>query len=154
MQQDDESFMRLALEEARLAYDAGEVPIGAVIVKNGQIVAKAHNLVESFRLGTAHAEMLALKSASEELDAWRLDECTLYVTKEPCPMCAGAMVNCRLGRLVFGCSDHVFGAAGSCINVTSMPGYIHSIQTTSGILADECLQLIRDFFKKRRATQK
>lgn len=148
--EEDNYYMSLALEEARIAAQEGEVPVGAIIVRNGEVIAKAHNQVETQKLGTAHAEMLALEQASHKLGAWRLDDCTLYVTKEPCPMCAGAMVNCRLMRVVYGCNDPVFGAAGSCINVASLPGYIHSVQVTSGIMADEALEIIRDFFKNRR----
>ena len=152
--QNDESFMRLALDEAKLAFIEGEVPVGAIIARDGEVLARAHNKVEALKQGTAHAELLALQAASAKIGAWRLDECTMYVTKEPCPMCAGAMVNSRLKRLVYGCSDAVFGAAGSRINVMELPGYLHNVQCTKGILADECLQLIRDFFRQRRASQK
>ncbi|MBO4513422.1 MAG: tRNA adenosine(34) deaminase TadA [Victivallales bacterium] len=154
MQIDDEQYMRFALEEAQLAFQEGEVPVGAVIVRNGEIVARAHNKVEALKQGTAHAELLALQEASEKLGAWRLDDCTMYVTKEPCPQCAGAMVNCRLARLVYGCGDPVFGAAGSKLDVLAIPGYLHNVQCTPGILADECLRLIKDFFRQRRASQK
>ncbi len=150
----DRLFMEAAMEEARLAFDEGEVPVGAVIVHEGTIVARDHNRVEAMKLGTAHAEMLVLRQAAEKLGFWRLDGCTLYVTKEPCPMCAGAMVNCRLPRLVFGCSDPAFGAAGTRLDVTAMPGYIHTVEVTSGILADRALELIRSFFRSRRAKQK
>lgn len=152
--QDDVFYMNLALDEAKKAFEAGEVPVGAVIVKNGELIAKAHNRVEQFKQGTAHAELLAIQAASEKLGLWRLEGCTLYVTKEPCPMCAGAMVNSRLERLVFGCSDSVFGAAGSRMNVTELSGYLHNVQCTRGILADECLALIKDFFRQRRLAPK
>ena len=146
----DDYYMSLALEEARIAAQEGEVPIGAVIVRNGIVIAKAHNEVEAQKSGTAHAEMLALQRASRALNAWRLDDCTLYVSKEPCPMCAGAMVNCRLMRVVYGCKDTIFGAAGSRLNVASLSGYIHSVQITSGIMADEALEIIQTFFRNRR----
>jgi len=152
--QEDELFMRGALDEARLAFQEGEVPVGALIVRNGEVVARTHNKVEAMRQGTAHAELLALRSASETLGNWRLDDCTLYVTKEPCPMCAGAMVNCRLSRLVYGCADSVFGAAGGRMDVLALPGYLHNVQCVSGVLADECLSLIQDFFRQRRASRK
>ncbi len=151
---DDFFFMGRALEMARKAAENGEVPIGAVLVRDGQIVASAFNQVEALRLGTAHAELAVLNEASRILGAWRLDDCTLYVTKEPCPMCAGAMVNCRLGRLVFGCGDPRTGAAGGYVDLTSMPSSIHSVRVTSGVLADECLELIQGFFQRRRAEAK
>lgn len=128
----------------------GEIPVGAVLVHRGQVVARTHNHVERDRRGYAHAEFLAIQEATERLGMWRLDECVLYVTKEPCPMCAGAMVNSRLPRLVFGCGDERAGGAGGALAVTSMPGCIHRVSVTSGVLADDCLALILDFFKRRR----
>lgn len=142
--------MRIALEEARMAADEGEVPIGAVLVHRGQLVARTHNHVERDRRGYAHAELLAIQEATERLGMWRLDDCVLYVTKEPCPMCAGAMVNCRLPRLVFGCGDERAGGAGGALAVTSMPGGIHRVSVTAGVLAEECQSLILEFFKRRR----
>lgn len=149
---DDVLFMRAALDEAALAASAGEVPVGAVIVRDGVIVARAHNQVEGLALGTAHAEMLAIREASRVLGMWRLDGCSLYVTKEPCAMCAGAMVCCRVPRLIFGCPDPRAGAAGGSITVTSMPGALHTVQVTPGVLADECRESLRQFFQMRRAS--
>lgn len=148
--EEDEMFMRMALEEAALAASEGEVPVGAVMVREGVLVAKEHNRVEAEKVGSAHAELLCIEAASRSLGYWRLDDCTLYVTKEPCPMCAGAMVNCRVGRLVFGCGDSRTGAAGGCINITSLPGALHMVDVTSGVLEDECLEMIREFFRRRR----
>ncbi len=142
--------MRIALEEAAVAASEGEVPVGAVIVRGGEVVAREHNRVEATKLGSAHAELLCIEAASRRLGYWRLDDCTLYVTKEPCPMCAGAMVNCRVGRLVFGCGDPRMGAAGGCIRITSLPGALHTVDVTSGVLEEECLELIRGFFRRRR----
>jgi len=148
--EEDEKFMRVALAEAAVAASEGEVPIGAVMVRDGVIVAREHNRVETAKLGSAHAELLCIEAASRSLGYWRLDDCTLYVTKEPCPMCAGAMVNCRVARLVFGCGDSRTGAAGGCINITSLPGALHAVDVTSGVLEDECLEQIREFFRRRR----
>ncbi len=147
-------FMREALAEARLAAQAGEIPVGAVVVLDGGIVARAHNLVENRRQGFAHAELLALEEASRALGMWRLDGCSLYVTKEPCAMCAGAMVNCRLPRLYFGCGDAKTGAAGGAVNVTAMPLGFHEVAVTGGILGEECLELLQEFFRRRRAAAK
>ena len=146
----DLAYMRLALEEAALAAAEGEVPVGAVLVHQGNVVARRHNQVERDKCGFAHAELLVIEEATRQLGMWRLDDCVLYVTKEPCPMCAGAMVNCRLPRLVFGCGDKRTGGAGGALNVTSMPEGIHQVSVTSGVLADECLAIIQEFFRKRR----
>jgi tRNA(adenine34) deaminase len=150
LQRDDEAFMRLALRQAEKAGEAGEVPVGAVAVAGGQVIARAHNQVELLKDGTAHAEMLALTQAAAACGGWRLNEVTLYVTKEPCVMCAGAMVNTRLGRLVFGCADPRSGAAGSVWTLTDQPGLLHSVPVTGGVLAEACLELIQQFFRRRR----
>ncbi len=142
--------MRLALRQAEKAGEAGEVPVGAVAVAGGQVIARAHNQVELLKDGTAHAEMLALTQAAAARGGWRLNEVTLYVTKEPCMMCAGAMVNTRLGRLVFGCADPRSGAAGSVLTLTDQPGMLHSVPVTGGVLAEACLELIQQFFRRRR----
>ena len=134
IQSDDEAFMRLALRQAEKAGEAGEVPVGAVAVAGGQVIARAHNQVELLKDGTAHAEMLVLTQAAAARGGWRLNEVTLYVTKEPCVMCAGAMVNTRLGRLVFGCPDPRGGAAGSVLTLTDQPGLLHTVPVTGGIL--------------------
>lgn len=146
----DEEYMRLALAEAEAASSAEEVPIGAVVVWNDKVIASAHNRVECDVCGTAHAELLALQAASQVVGDWRLTECTLYVTKEPCAMCAGAMVNCRLGRLVYGCSDERSGAAGGALDITGFAGMLHRVKTTSGVLGEECADVLRRFFRRRR----
>ena len=147
---EDELMMKMALEEAKIAAHAGEVPVGCVIVRNGEVIVRTHNAVEATLQGTAHAELLAIQEASRILGMWRLDDCTLYVTKEPCAMCAGAMVNCRVPRLVFGCGDPKYGAAGGCVNVCNLPQALQKIQITSGVLEEECSQILREFFRNRR----
>src|SRR6187399_3090408 len=121
----DEFFMREALRLARKAYNAEEVPIGALIVRNGEIIARAWNQVETLKDATAHAEMLAITQAEAEVDDWRLNDCDLYVTKEPCAMCAGALVHTRIRRVIFGCADPASGAAGSMMNLLQMPSFNH-----------------------------
>jgi len=151
----DDFFMQQALRDARKAYKATEVPIGAVIVKDGQIIARGWNQVESLKDATAHAEMLALSAAQEELGDWRLEGCTLYVTKEPCPMCAGAIVHCRPDRVVFGCHDKKGGAAGGWINLLdSNPPLNHKCEVTSGVMHDECLGLVQSFFREEARAKK
>ena len=147
----DEHFMREALRQAERAYCAGEVPVGAVIVREGQVIARAHNQVETLTDATAHAEMLSLTQAESALEDWRLTECDLYVTKEPCPMCAGAIVHCRIRRVIFGCSDAKGGAAGGgFINLLQQPTLNHSSIVTSGVLGDETRDLLRSFFLEAR----
>jgi len=151
----DEFYMQQALREARRAYKATEVPIGAVIVKDGQIIARGSNQVETLKDATAHAEMLALTAAQQVIGDWRLEGCTLYVTKEPCPMCAGAIVHCRPDRVVFGCSDPKGGAAGGWINLLdSNPPLNHKCEITSGVMFDECLGIVQSFFREARARKK
>jgi len=151
--QTDETFMGLALELARRAAVQDEVPVGAVVVVSGRIVARAHNQVEMLKDATAHAEMIALTQASSAVGDWRLTEATLYVTKEPCAMCAGAAVNARLGRLVYGCCDPRTGAAGGALDVIGHPGMLHRVDAIGGVLATECLELIQEFFRRRRAEE-
>lgn len=146
----DEYFMREALRQARRAYAADEVPVGAVIVREGEIIARAWNQVEMLKDATAHAEMLAITQAEAAVEDWRLTDCELYVTKEPCPMCAGAIVHARLRRVIFGCPDPKCGGAGGLLNILQMPELNHRSEITSGVLADECLSLIREFFRARR----
>jgi tRNA(adenine34) deaminase len=146
----DQYFMREALRQAQRAGDAGEVPVGAVVVLAGKIIGRAHNQVELLKDATAHAEMLALTQAEAAIGDWRLTECDLYVTKEPCAMCAGALVHTRIRRVIFGCSDSVAGAAGSVINLLQMPGFNHRCEIASGILQSECATILKDFFLKRR----
>lgn len=145
-----ETYMRMAIRLAEQAAQCGEVPVGAVVVRSGRVLARAHNQVEMLKDGTAHAEMIALTQASAAVGDWRLIECELYVTKEPCAMCAGAMVNCRLGKLFFGCHDRRMGAAGGALTITDFPGMLHRVETAGGILQDECLQVMRRFFQQRR----
>lgn len=147
----DAYFMQQALREARKAYAATEVPVGAVVVFEGRIIARAWNQVETLKDATAHAEMLALTAAQQSIGNWRLENCTLYVTKEPCPMCAGAIVHCRPNRVVFGVSDPKSGAAGGWINLLeSNPPLNHRCDITSGVLAAESLDLLQQFFREAR----
>jgi len=146
----EEYFMSEALRLARRAFVAEEVPVGAVIVRGGTIIARAWNQVELLKDATAHAEMLAITQAEAEVGDWRLTDCDLYVTKEPCPMCAGAIVHTRLRRVIFGCGDPKGGAAGGLINLLQMPGLNHRSEITSGVLAHDCASLLKEFFFLRR----
>ena len=146
----DQYFMREALRQAQKAGDAGEVPVGAVVVFAGKIIGRAHNQVELLKDATAHAEMLALTQAEAAVGDWRLTECDLYATKEPCAMCAGALVHTRVRRVIFGCADPAVGAAGSVMNLLQMPGLNHRCEIASGILQDECAAILQNFFRKRR----
>lgn len=146
----DEFFMDEALREARRAYAAREVPVGAVVERQGRIIARAGNQVELLKDATAHAEMLALTKAQESVGDWRLLDCTLYVTKEPCPMCAGAIVHTRLRRVVFGAPDAKAGAAGSAMNLLQFPTLNHHCHVTAGVREAECRELLRVFFAKQR----
>ncbi len=150
----DEYFMELALRQAEAAREREEVPVGAVAVFEQRIVARAFNQVEMLKDGTAHAEMIALTQAASAVGDWRLTGVTLYVTKEPCPMCAGAMVNCRLSRLVFGCPDPRAGAAGSALNLLDFPGLLHRVQVRGGVLAGRCAGILQAFFAARRKQRK
>jgi tRNA(adenine34) deaminase len=152
LQQNDEELMRDALRQATKAFDAEEVPIGAVVVRDGRIIARAFNQVEMLKDATAHAEMLAITQAEAAVGDWRLSDCDLYVTKEPCPMCAGAIVHARLRRVIFGCVDERGGAAGSVINLLQMPTLNHRCEITAGVLRDECAALLQNFFRARRAS--
>lgn len=147
----DAAFMREALRLAEKAYAAEEVPVGAVVVRSGKIIARAYNQVELLKDATAHAEMLALTQAEAAVGDWRLVDCDLYVTKEPCPMCAGALVHTRIRRLIFGCVDERGGAAGSVVNLLQMPTLNHRCDITSGVLQNECAAILQDFFRKKRA---
>src|SRR6266536_4430747 len=152
--QSDYYFMGEALRQARRAYEAEEVPVGAVVVRAGRIIARAFNQVEMLKDATAHAEMLALTQAEESVGDWRLTECTLYVTKEPCPMCAGAMVHVRLARVVYGANDPRGGAAGSALNLLQFPSLNHQCEITRGVRQSECRELLQSFFAERRASAK
>ena len=142
--------MREALRQAQKACEAGEVPVGAVVILAGKIIGRAHNQVELLKDATAHAEMLALTQAEAAVGDWRLTECDLYVTKEPCPMCAGALVHTRVRRVIFGCTDPAAGAAGSVMNLLQMPGLNHRCEIISGVLQNECAAILQNFFRKRR----
>ena len=146
----DSYFMGEALRQARKAEAAKEVPIGAIIVREGEIIARAWNQVETLKDATAHAEILAITQAESFIGDWRLNDCDLYVTKEPCPMCAGAIVHARLRRVIFGCVDPKGGAAGSLLNILQMPELNHQCFITSGVCEDECRRILQSFFKERR----
>lgn len=151
----DTFFMSQAMRQAQRAYREKEVPVGAVIVHQGRsIIARAHNQVETLKDATAHAEMLALTQAQSSFGDWRLTDCDLYVTKEPCPMCAGAIVHCRIRRVIFGCGDAKGGAAGGVVNILQMPTLNHASEITPGVMADESILLLKDFFQKARAKKK
>jgi tRNA(adenine34) deaminase len=152
--QSDHYFMGEALRQAARAYEGGEVPIGAVLVREGRIIARAFNQVELLKDATAHAEMLVVTQGEEYLGDWRLNDCTLYATKEPCPMCAGAIVHVRLGRVVFGASDPKAGAAGSALNLLQFPTFNHRCEITAGVREPECRALLQHFFQEQRAKKK
>ena len=143
-------YMELALEEAQKAFDLGEVPVGAVIVKDEQVIAAAHNLTESSKDPTAHAEMLAIRKAAEVLGGWRLTGCSMYVTLEPCSMCAGALVWSRMENLYIGTRDPKAGACGSVFNIAESEKLNHRIHVEYGLLEEECSELLKTFFKKLR----
>ena len=150
----DQFFMGEALRQAAKAYQAEEVPIGAVIVRDLQIIARAFNQVEMLKDATAHAEMLAVTQAEEVIGDWRLNDCTMYVTKEPCPMCAGAIVHARVGRVVFGAPDPKAGAAGGVINLLQFPTFNHRCEITRGVREQECRALLQNFFLEQREKKK
>lgn len=145
-----EYWMAEAIREARKAEAIGEVPIGAVIVRGDEIVGRGHNLRESSLDGTAHAEMIAIREASERLGAWRLLHSRLYVTLEPCPMCAGAIVQCRVPHVIYGAPDPKAGCAGTLMNLLQEPRFNHRTDITSGILQEECASLLTEFFRRLR----
>jgi tRNA(adenine34) deaminase len=152
--QSDHYFMGEALRQAGRAYEAQEVPVGAVIVRGGHLIARAFNQVELLKDATAHAEMLAVSQAEEAVGDWRLTDCTLYVTKEPCPMCAGAIVHVRLARVVFGACDPKAGAAGSALNLLQFPTLNHHCEITRGVREPECRALLQAFFAEQRERPK
>ncbi len=149
--QSDQYFMGEALRQAARAYEAGEVPVGAVVVREGRVIARAFNQVELLKDATAHAEMLALTQAEAVLGDWRLTDCTLYVTKEPCPMCAGAVVHVRLARVVFGAADPRGGAAGGALNLLQFPTLNHRCEITPGVREADFRALLQTFFQEQRA---
>ena len=150
----DEFWMRHALTLARRAWDEGEVPVGAVLVHQGRVIGEGWNRPISHHDPTAHAEMMAIRQGGKVIENYRLLDTTLYVTLEPCVMCAGAMIHGRVGRLVYGARDAKTGAAGSLLDVLGHPGMNHHVQTEQGVLAEECAALLSDFFRQRRAEKK
>jgi len=146
-----QDWMRLALEQAQIAYDLNEVPIGAVIVRDGNILAVAHNEKEIHQDPTAHAEMVAIRRAAENLGHWRLKNSVLYVTLEPCPMCAGALIQSRIKQLVYGATDSKGGAVESVMNVLQDSRWNHKVEVTAGILEEECSGLLKQFFREKRS---
>ena len=147
---EDEQFMRVAIEAAKIAEENGDVPIGAVIVYKNQIIGKAYNQREQLADPTAHAEIIALTQAAAALENWHLNGCTMYVTLEPCPMCAGALVLSRMDRLVYGCDDPKAGACGSLYNIVTDGRLNHRLEVTSGVLQEQCREQLQEFFAQRR----
>ncbi len=148
------TYMQAAIEEAKKAQNLGEVPIGAVIVKGGEIIARGYNLRETSQLSNAHAEMIAIAKANEMVGSWRLEDCTLYVTLEPCPMCAGAIVQSRIPTVVFGAHDPKGGCCGTIYNLLDESKFNHRCELVSGVLEEECGQLLSDFFRNLRQKKK
>lgn len=146
----DLQLMAEALAEARLALEEGEMPVGCVIAKDGEIIARGHNLREATNDPTAHAEIVAIRRAAEKLGSWRLEGTTMAVTLEPCPMCAGAISQARVGRLVYGAADPDYGCAGSVYRIPEDPAFNHFCKSDGGLMAPECLSILREFFKNRR----
>jgi tRNA(adenine34) deaminase len=150
----DQQYIKLAIEQAKIAEENGDIPIGAVIIHKNQIIAKAYNQREQLQDPTAHAEIIALTQAAEFIGSWRLEGCTMYVTSEPCCMCAGALVLSRMNRLVYGCDDPKAGACKSLYNIVQDERLNHRLEVTAGVMADECGDLLRTFFAKRRTETK
>ncbi len=146
----DEKFMREALKQARKAYAIGDVPIGCVIVRDGKIIARGYNRRTHDKDPLAHAELKAIEKASRKIGDWRLEGCTIYITLEPCPMCAGAIVQARIDRAVIGCMSPKSGCAGSIVNLLQMDEFNHQVELTTGVLDAECSELITDFFEELR----
>ena len=145
-----EQFMKQALKEAKKAYNKKEIPVGAVIVKNGEIIARGHNIKEMKNDCTKHAEIIAIQKASKKLDSWRLTDCEMYVTLEPCSMCAGALIQSRIKKIHIGCMDEKTGACGSVLNLLEDYKFNHKIEIEKGILKEECEKILKDFFKELR----
>ena len=153
-QMTDEQLMRAALREARKAEAIGETPIGCVIAREGKIYARGYNRRMTDRSTLAHAELIAIRKACRKAGDWRLEDCTLYVTLEPCPMCAGAIVQARIPRVVFGCRNPKAGSAGSCVDLLHVDRFNHRAETEEGVLGEECAELMRSFFRELRAKKK
>lgn len=152
--QEKEFFMREALKEAQKAYDQAEVPIGAVVVLNGEIIGRGHNLREKEQDATLHAEIKAIRQANQHLGSWRLEDCELFVTLEPCPMCSGAMILARLKKVTFGAFDPKVGTAGTFMNLLQDERFNHQVEVEQGILEDECKEILQTFFKGLRERNK
>ena len=150
----DEWFMRQAMKESRKALVKGEVPVGAIVVKDGRVIGRGWNQVETLKDATAHAEMIALTAAQEALGDWRLEGCTMYITLEPCQMCAGAIVQARVSRVVIGSMNPKAGCAGSILNLLEMEQFNHQVEVTRGVLQEECSQMLSGFFKELREIKK
>lgn len=147
-------YMKLALKEAQKAYDKKEIPVGAVIVKDGKVIARAHNLKEIKNDTTKHAEILAIQKASKKLGCWRLENCEMYVTLEPCSMCAGALIQSRIKKVYIGTMDYKTGACGSVLNLLKDFKFNHNVEVETGILAEDCEKILKDFFKELRSDKK
>jgi len=150
----DEKYMRMAIEEAIKAEDIGEVPIGAIIVHESNDIASGYNVRESKQRTLSHAELIAIDEANEKIGSWRLEDCTLYVTLEPCPMCAGAIVQSRIKRVVYGASDQKAGCAGTLMNLLNDKRFNHQVEVTKGVLEKECSELLTNFFRKLRESKR
>ena len=149
-----EKFMKEALKEAKKAYEKLEIPVGCVIVKDGKIIARGHNLKETKKDTTEHAEIIAIKKASKKLDSWRLLDCEMYVTLEPCSMCAGAIINSRIKKIYIGTMDEKTGAAGSVLNLFKDYTFNHNVKVEAGIMKEDCEKILKDFFKELRKIKK
>ena len=149
-----EKFMKEALKEAKKAYEKLEIPVGCVIVKDGKIIARGHNLKETKKDTTEHAEIIAIKKASKKLDSWRLLDCEMYVTLEPCSMCAGAIINSRIKKIYIGTMDEKTGAAGSVLNLLEDYTFNHNVEVETGIMKEDCEKILKDFFKELRKIKK
>jgi len=150
LQRDDEFFMKLAFNQGIMAWNEGEVPIGAVLVQGDELIGSAHNMVELTGDPTAHAEILAITQASRAIGDWRLNGCTLYVTKEPCPMCSGATIMARIDRVVYGVRDPKMGCLGGGTSLHELPGLNHRVEAIGGVMEAECRALLQEFFRKKR----
>ena len=150
----EEKFMKEALKEAKKAYNKEEVPVGAVIVKDGEIISRAHNIKESRKDSTCHAEILAIKKACKKLNSWRLIDCEMYVTLEPCSMCAGALINSRIKKIYIGTNDNKTGACGSVLNLLEDYKFNHKVEIKKYILKEECEEILKNFFKELRERKK
>ena len=150
----DAKYMKEAIRQAKKAYAIGDVPIGCVIVRDGKIISRGYNRRTIDKNTLAHAELAAIKKASKKLDDWRLEGCTMYVTLEPCQMCAGALVQSRIDRVVVGCMNPKAGCAGSILNLLQMPEFNHQVELETGVLEEECSQMMKDFFRELRETKK